>query len=66
MQRDTTPAWLSDLDVARRYGVKSRITVWRWSQAGHIPKPRKIAPNTTRWSAAELDAHDARLMNEVA
>lgn len=65
MQRDTSPVWLSDLDVANRYGIKSRITVWRWAKAGHIPKPKKIAPNTTRWSAAELDAHDARIM-EVA
>ena len=65
MQHEAKPAWLSDQDVADRYAIKSRITVWRWAKAGHIPQPKKIAPNTTRWSAAELDAHDARLLEVV-
>ena len=53
--------WLSDLDVAARYGV-SRITIWRWARTGRIPQPLKIGPNTSRWNSAELEAHDARLM----
>ena len=62
MQAESQARWLSDTDVASRYGLKSRVTVWRWVKAGHIPAPRKIAPNTTRWSALELDQHDRRLM----
>lgn len=61
------PAWLSDRDLAVRYGV-NRITVWRWARSGVIPKPRKIGPNTSRWSASEIEAHDAEMANggEVA
>ena len=55
------PAWLTDNDVANRYAV-ARVTVWRWAHAGNIPRPRKIGPNSSRWSAAELDAHDARML----
>jgi len=57
----TNPIWLSDLQLAQRYGV-SRVTIWRWAKEGRIPSPRKIGPNTTRWSRAELDALDARMM----
>lgn len=52
--------WLTDREVAQRYAV-ARVTVWRWSQAGTIPRPKKIGPNSVRWNAAELDAHDAQL-----
>ena len=49
--------WLSDKEVAKRYSI-SRITVWRWSAQGWIPKPRKLSPGCTRWNAEELDHHD--------
>lgn len=49
--------WLNDRKVAQRYSV-SRITVWRWSKQGLIPKPRKLSPGCTRWNADELDDHD--------
>ena len=52
-----TQAWLSDKDLAQRYGV-SRISIWRWAKAGKFPKPRKIGKNTSRWSADEIEAHD--------
>lgn len=57
------PKWITDKDLSQRYGV-SRITIWRWVKSGLIPGPRKIAPNTTRWNVAELDAHDARLLKD--
>jgi prophage regulatory protein len=64
MQPETGTKWLSDQDVASRYGV-SRITVWRWSKAGQFPKPRKLGANTTRWLASEIEAHDAALIAET-
>lgn len=63
MQSETNSLWLSDADVALRYSLKSRITVWRWAKAGLIPKPRRIGPNTTRWYAPELDERDARVLD---
>lgn len=68
MQHETTrnqPAWLSDRDLALRYSV-SRITIWRWARAGNIPKPRKLAANTSRWSADEIEAHDQRMIEGAA
>ena len=47
---------LKDTELAAIYGV-SRATIWRWAQAGTIPKPKKISANTTRWDGAELAQH---------
>ena len=44
---------LKDSEMAAIYGV-SRATIWRWAQAGTIPKPQKIGMNTTRWDGAEV------------
>lgn len=63
MKKETR--WLSDRQVAERYSV-GRATVWRWAQAGNIPAPKRIGENTTRWSAPELDAHDARRFQSEA
>ena len=64
---ETTPRqqWLTDRDLAARYGV-SRVTVWRWTRAGHLPAPRKIGPNTSRWSADEIEARDTELTRGAA
>ena len=63
---NTTPTtWFSDKDLAERYGI-SRMSVWRWSRAGHLPAPRKIGPNTTRWAAEEIEAHDRAQMKGAA
>ena len=50
--------FLSDRDLAIRYGV-NRGTIWRWSQAGHLPKPIQLAENCTRWSRTSIDALEA-------
>ena len=52
----TDTKWLSDLEVAARYGVTAP-TVWRWvkTEAG-FPKPVKLSPGTTRWRLDELEA----------
>ena len=51
--------FLNDREVAERYSV-SRPTVWRWVSEGHLPKPVKVGPGSTRWRIADLDAHDAK------
>ena len=38
----------SDVELARRFGV-SRVTIWRWSSQGILPKPVAIGPNSSRW-----------------
>lgn len=52
--------WLSDIEVGHWYGI-SRVSVWRWVRGGLLPQPRKLGPNTTRWSRKDLEAHDAAL-----
>ena len=42
-------------EMAAIYGV-SVATIWRWAQAGTIPKPHKIGANTTRWDGATVKA----------
>ena len=53
----TTRAWLTAAQVAERYSV-SIPTVWTWAREHRLPKPHKLAENTTRWRLSELDAHD--------
>lgn len=60
---DNRAVWLSDKDLSQRYGV-ARITVWRWARQSSFPQPRKIAPNTTRWLASEIEAYD-RMISEA-
>ncbi len=43
-------------------GVSS-VTIWRWSQAGRIPPPRRIGPATTVW---DVDAVLAALERAAA
>ncbi len=51
------PIWITDRELATHYGV-SRMTIWRWAGCGVIPRPRKLGPNTSRWSAHEIEQHD--------
>lgn len=55
MNNTTLTQQLTDRDVAKVLGV-TRMTVWRWSKAGTLPKPRKLGANTTRWDAVEVQA----------
>jgi predicted DNA-binding transcriptional regulator AlpA len=55
--------FLTDPQVADRYGV-TRATVWRWASAyPSFPKPHPITPGTTRWYLSELLAHEAVARN---
>ncbi|WP_134679578.1 helix-turn-helix transcriptional regulator [Paracoccus ravus] len=51
--------FVSDKQVAERYGV-TRPTVWRWVKADPtFPKPISLSPGCTRWKASELDVWEA-------
>jgi prophage regulatory protein len=51
------PRYLNVRNVAARYDM-SVASVWRMAQSGRLPKPIKLTNGMTRWSIAELDAHD--------
>ena len=51
--------FLSDLQVARRYGVH-RSTPWRWAKADPtFPKPVRLSPQCSRWKLSEIEAWEA-------
>lgn len=51
--------YLSVKEIAKRYAV-SRATIWRWVSDGHLPKPHKLGPATTRWHLADLEAFEPK------
>jgi predicted DNA-binding transcriptional regulator AlpA len=53
-----TDRYLSDTDLASRYGVV-RQTVWRWAAAGVLPRPVRLSPGCTRWLARDIEGVDA-------
>ena len=57
----TSPeVFLSDIDLAARYGVH-RSTPWRWvSTVPDFPKPTSLSPGCTRWKLSEVEAWEAR------
>jgi len=40
-------------EVARRLGV-SMATLYRWSAAGHLPRPLKVGPGASGWRESEI------------
>ena len=51
--------YVSDKQVAERYGV-SRPTVWRWLKTDStFPKPISLSPGCTRWRLDEIEAWEA-------
>ncbi len=47
-------SFLSDHEVAARYGI-SRAAIWRWVRRNQdFPKPIKLSPGTTRWRLNDL------------
>ena len=55
--------FISVKSVAERYGI-GVSTVWYWVKNGILPKPYKLANNTTRWSIEELDKVDNAKMEK--
>lgn len=54
-----TTTFLSDTQIAARYGVH-RSTPWRWSKTDPtFPQPVILTPGCTRWKLSELEAWEA-------
>lgn len=51
--------FLSDLDLASRYGVH-RATVWRWVRDRDYPAPIRLGASCTRWRQSEVLAWESR------
>lgn len=48
--------FLTDLDLAARYGVH-RSTPWRWTKTDpSFPRPVVLSPGCTRWRLSDIDA----------
>lgn len=55
----TTPIYLTDNQVAARYGV-SKPTVWRWVRTNpNFPAPVKLSTNCSRWTLASLESWES-------
>lgn len=51
--------FVSDKQVAERYGV-TRPTVWRWLKSDPaFPKPISLSPGCTRWKLDEIESWEA-------
>lgn len=51
--------FLTDIDIAKRYGV-TRQTVWRWTSSNpEFPKPVKFSKGCTRWRLSDLERWEA-------
>lgn len=51
--------FLTTAEVAAYYGLKSRVTVWRWKKEGRLPKPDIERGNMRRWKVRSLIEWDA-------
>lgn len=57
--------FLSDAQVATRYGVH-RSTLWRWLKNDtDFPKPVALSPGCTRWRLIELEAWENKRLSET-
>ena len=52
--RATTPVYLTDRQVADRYGI-SRQTVWAWIKRESLPSPIRLTAGCVRWSVDDLE-----------
>jgi predicted DNA-binding transcriptional regulator AlpA len=56
----TPTQYLSDTQVAIRYGV-SRQTVWRWAATDEtFPNSIKLSPGCTRWRLSDIEAWESQ------
>ena len=60
MQINNTAFYLTDKQVANRYGVH-RTTVWRWVRTGKFPAPKSISDGCRRWADDDIAAHEKRV-----
>ncbi len=54
----TQPLYLTDRQVAERYGV-SRTTIWLWKRKGDFPKAVRLSAGMTRWRLSDIEAWEA-------
>ena len=60
-----TEQYISDIQLAARYGVH-RTTPWRWlTYDNNFPKPVKLSPQCTRWKLSEIEAWEASRADEA-
>jgi predicted DNA-binding transcriptional regulator AlpA len=52
-------AYFTDIELAHRFKV-SRQTIWRWAEAGCLPKPVKLSMRTRRWRASDIQKFERR------
>lgn len=58
-QPQTPSIYLSDVQIANRYGV-TRQTVWRWANSDpSFGKPIKLTAGCTRWKLSDIEAWEA-------
>jgi prophage regulatory protein len=58
--------YLSDAQLAARYGVH-RTTPWRWAKSANtFPKPVMLTPGCTRWKLSEIEAWEASRADAAA
>lgn len=58
--------FLTDKQIAARYGV-TRPTIWGWTRDDPtFPKPIKLSPGCTRWKLSEIEAWEAAKAGEAA
>jgi len=58
-QPPASSIYLTDSQIAKRYGV-TRQTVWRWANSDPLfGKPIKLSPGCTRWKLSEIEAWEA-------
>jgi predicted DNA-binding transcriptional regulator AlpA len=51
-----TETYLTDTQLAGRYGVH-RSTPWRWVKNDeNFPKPVRLSPQCSRWKLSEIEA----------
>jgi prophage regulatory protein len=55
----TTSTYLTDVQVAERFGV-NRATVWRWAKHNPgFPSPVSLSSGFNRWRLADIEAWEA-------
>lgn len=60
-----TDIYLSDAQLAERYGVH-RTTPWRWAKTDPaFPKPVSLSPGCTRWRLSAIEAWEAKKANAI-
>jgi prophage regulatory protein len=58
--------FVSDKQIAARYGV-ARPTVWAWLRNDPtFPKPVSLSPGCTRWRLVEVETWERSKAGEVA